>query len=62
MPLRLRATVHGKVLRRGDDFQVARIVTLHSPDERDGHARREVGIFPLGLLSAPPARIYLDSG
>ena len=57
---RLGAAVHGVVLGRGDDAEVAGIVALHAADESDSHAAGEEGIFAVGFLAAAPAGIAKD--
>ena len=60
VPFRLRAAVHGVVLRRGDNFQILRVFPLHSSDERDSHAPGQIGIFSVGFLAASPTGIPED--
>src|SRR5919199_4347460 len=60
MALRLRAGVHGVVLRRRNHLEILRVVALHAADELDAEARGEVRVFAVGLLAAPPARVAED--
>ncbi len=60
MPLGFRTAVHRVVLRRGNELQVLRIVSLHSLHELHAHARGQIGILAVGLLAPPPARIAED--
>src|SRR5207247_3775954 len=43
-----------------DDFQIPGIVALQSLDKFDSEPAREVRIFAVGFLAAPPARIAKD--
>ncbi len=60
MTIRLGTAVNGIVLGGRHEFQVPRILSLHSLHEFDAHARREVRILAVGLLTAPPTRIPKD--
>src|SRR5947199_5946229 len=52
--------MHCVMLRRGDDFEVARVVALQALDESDAHARRQVRVFAVSLLPASPSRVTED--
>ncbi len=55
-----RAAVNGEVLRRGDRFEIVRIVALQTSDKRHAETRREIRVFAVGFLAASPARIAKD--
>ena len=49
--------VRGKMFGSRDDLEVVRIVSLQAFDKRHAQAAGEPGVFAVGLLRAPPARI-----
>jgi hypothetical protein len=53
----LRPAVHGEVLDRGRDLGRARVGALQAANIGHAHARRQVWIFAIGLLTAAPARV-----
>ena len=52
--------VHGVVLECRNQLEVFRIAALQPFDERDAQAPREIRIFPISLLIAPPVRVASD--
>ena len=52
--------MNDKVLGRGNNAIVLRIVSLHAGHESYTHARRQKGVFPVRFLAAAPARIAED--
>src|ERR1039458_9972758 len=60
MPLRLRAAVHGEVLRRGNHPEVVGIVSLQTLHEGDAQTAGEERVLSVSLLPASPARIAKD--
>ena len=60
MPFGLRPTVNSVVLGCRDDLEVSRIVALKPFHESHAHPSSEVGIFTVGFLSPPPARVSED--
>src|SRR5579862_5850133 len=60
VPCRFRAAVHGEMFRGRNYAIVFGIVTLHACYEGHAHARREIGVFAVGLLTAAPTWITKD--
>src|SRR5690242_14845756 len=56
MAQRLRATVNGKVLGRGNNFQVFGIVALQAGYKSNSDAAGEERVFAVSFLAAAPAR------
>ena len=57
MPGRLGPAVHCEMLGRGQHLKILGIIPLHAGHKCDPHPAREIGIFPVGFLPAPPTRI-----
>src|SRR5271165_4694785 len=56
----LGPAVYGVMLGRRNDAIVIRVVTLHTGDKCNPHARRQEGILSKRFLSTAPARIAKD--
>ena len=56
----LGTAVHRIVLGAGRDFQVAPVAPLQAFDEGHSQATGEVGVFAVGFMAAPPARVAED--
>src|SRR5690606_31186194 len=53
----LWAAVDGEVLGASRRFQKPWMIALEPSDEGDSHTARQVGVFTVSFLSAPPARV-----
>jgi len=60
VPGRLRPTVDGEMLRRGNGKVVLRVISLQPGHEGHRQPAAQVGIFAVGLLPPPPARVAED--
>src|SRR4029078_541709 len=60
VPCGLGTAVHSKMLRRGDDPKIFRIVSLQSRDECHAHASREKRVLAVSLLASAPSWVTED--
>ena len=52
--------VHGVMLERGGEFQVAGVVALQAADEGHAHPTGQPGVFAVALVDASPIGIAAD--
>lgn len=60
MAVTLRSTVYGVVLGRRDSAEVLGVIALDAFDKCGSKAGGEERVFPIGFLTAPPARVPED--